>query len=336
MVLLSVAGFVMVAALAVASWLLGRTMLPTELATPSAVESVTVEYQDFDDARTVDLVVELQNSSGLLMRGSGLLTGSTCVSGGSITSGGSSFVVDRIPLMNLATAQPLARSLAIGDRGGDVRELQQAFAALGYAGAVDGVVGPHTLAFFNDLRHGLAADAPRVDAIDPASIVWMPASPAEVTECPISVGSVVEPGTVLAELPALITSLRVGTKPTAVASSARTLIIDGVVAGLDGEGRVDAAAWPKIAATTTFRGYLADPEKVVLSGSVQLAEPIRVAQVPPSALFGIDNDTACVSDEATVYRGAVVSSERGYTLLEFSGAEPDAVTLTPNPREQCS
>lgn len=334
-VLLSVAALLLATALAASGWLLGRTTLPTELATPSAIENVDVAYQDFDDARTADLAVKLQDSPGLVARGAGLLTGSTCTPGGAIMSGGATFILDRVPLLDLATAQPLARTLVMDDRGADVSELQQAFAALGYTGAVDGVVGTRTIAFFNALRRGLVADAPRVDAIDPASIVWMPSSPAEIVTCPISVGSSVEPGATLAELPPAIASLRVRTLPTAVPSSARTLLIDGIVANVEEDGTVDAAAWPKIAATPTFRDYLTDPEKVVLSGSVQLAEPIRVAQVPPSALFGVGDDTACVSDATTVYRGTVVSSERGYTLVDFSDPEPEIVSLLPNPRRQC-
>lgn len=299
------------------AWAIAHAAVPPELAQARPVESLSIPYEQFDDARTVDLTATLQPSPGVVARAPGVLTRSACSPGAALRSGQAAFLVDRLPLVALSTAQPLTRPLAAGDRGADVREVQQAFAALGFTGGVDGVVGAQTIRFYNDLRRAAVADAPLVETIDPASLVWLPSAEVVVVDCPTAVGEDIEPGTVLAALPPTLLTLRVGTTPAALPDAARTLTVDGVTAAVDSSGAVDAAAWGALMATATFRSYALAPDDVVLSGTLRLGESIRVARVPPSFLRDTDDGRVCVEDGGTVFVGDLVSTDLGSTLVRF-------------------
>lgn len=328
---LAAAGVILLATAAVvAAWAAGQTALPPDLGTAAPVASLSVPYEDFDDAHTVDLTATLQESPGLTSRTSGILTGSSCTPGATIDSGRAAFVVDRLPVIALATAQPLIRPVTTGDRGPDVRELQDAFAALGFEGAVDGVVGPQTLRFFDQLRRAAVADAPRVDAIDPAALVWLPSASVAVTDCPVAVGGDVEPGTALAALPPTLTGLRVGTAPTALPLAARTLTLDGVAAEVAPDGVVDPESWDALAATASFRAYALAPDDVVLSGSLRLRDAVRVARLPPSLLRDTADGRVCVRDDGAAYLGDLVSSDLGYTLVRFDDPPSSADVTAPD------
>jgi peptidoglycan hydrolase-like protein with peptidoglycan-binding domain len=324
--LASAAACVLGVAVAVSAWALGRTTLPDELENPAPIESIDLEYEDFDDARTVDLSATMQPSPGLVSRTSGLLTASACAPGADLASGQAAFLVDRLPVIALATAQPLTRHLVVGDRGTDVREIQEALIALGFEGPADGVIGPQTLRFFNGLRRAAVADAPLVDTIDPASVVWLPSTTVTATDCPTAVGSSVEPGTVLAALPDDLIALRVGTLPSALPTAPRTLTIDGVTAAVDGAGGVDEEAWGDIAATSTFRAYVVAPDDVVLSGTLSLRDPVRVARIPPSLLRETADGRVCVSDDGESFVGDLVSTDLGRTLVRFDD-EPSSADV---------
>ncbi len=320
------------AAVAAGAWAIARAVVPPELAPARPVESLSIPYEQFDDARTVDLTATLQPSPGIVARTQGVLTRSTCAPGTALRSGQAAFLVDRVPLVALSTAQPLTRPLAAGDRGADVREVQQAFAGLGFTGSVDGVVGAQTIRFYNDLRRAAVADAPLVEAIDPASLVWLPSAEVVVIDCPTAVGEDLEPGAVLAALPPTLLALRVGTTPAALPDAARTLTVDGVTAPVDPSGAVDAATWGDLMATATFRAYALAPDDVVLSGTLRLGESIRVARIPPSFLRDTDDGRVCIEDHGTVFVGELVSTDLGSTLVRFD----DEPTTADAPRADTS
>lgn len=318
-----------------AGWLLGRTVVPDELRVAEPVTRVAIAHEEFTDTRTVDLALTLQPSAGMVLRVGGVLTASRCRPGAEVASGGSTFAVDGAPLIDLRTSQPLWRPLPLGARGADVRSVQEALVAVGFTGPSDGIMGPQTLDYFNALRRRVEPAAPLVAEISPDSVVWLGEAPTRIADCVSSVGQPLETGAILASLPPRLTALRVGTMPAAVPDRPRTISIDAVQADVDGEGVVDPESWTAVADTPSFRRYVADPESVVLKGTLQTASAIPVALVPPSALFSISDDEACVTDGSSSFRGAIISTESGFALVEFPGEGPTEVELSPAPELPC-
>ncbi len=319
----------------------GRLSVPTDLAPPFAVERYDVQVDDFSDRHTVVMEVSLHTSSRVLVQTSGIVTSSSCAPEAVIVSGDSVFAVDGTPLIDLSTPHPLWRPLGADAKGGDVRELQRSFASLGFRGAIDGVVGPQTIAFFNGLRRAIASDAPLVTEIAPSDIVWLPEESVTGASCPVPVGSVVHPGDVVAELPPRLSALGIGTLPVVMPDLPRTVVIDGISAAVDEQGNVDRQSWPEISETPSFEAYVADPKTVVLKGDVQLTTPVRVSRIPPSAIFGTRTGKGCVSDGVQTYEGEILTSELGYTLMSFASGSPSEVLIAltisrhvPDPRRR--
>ncbi|QAV71187.1 hypothetical protein ESZ53_12495 [Salinibacterium sp. UTAS2018] len=316
-------------------WALGRISLPDELAVPHPVEQFELSYQDFDDARTVDLTLTVQPSVGLVSQAEGLLTASSCSPGVVAVSGASTFSVDGEPLINLHTTQPLWRPLSEGMRGPDVKSFQDALSALGSNGDVDGILDGRTIQFFNALRRNHVENADYLWEVPPSSVVWLSSGSNEITGCNSGVGASVSSGTVLADLPHLISSLRLSRLPSALPANPRVLVINDVTASVNDDGTVDPESWSAIAATADFRAFAADPANSVFKGTVRLVEPIQVASVPPSALFGIARETACVREGNVTVHGTIISADLGFTLVRFDGAPPEEVELSPPPRTRC-
>lgn len=320
---------------AVLGYVQGRLGVPAELEPPLAVERFDVHMGDFSDRHTVVLNASLQPGSKLFVQSTGLLTSSSCSSEAPIANGGSTFAVDGVPLIDLHTTHPLWRTLGIDAKGADVREVQRSFASLGFRGAIDGIVGAETVGFFNALRRTFASDAPTVTEIAPSDVVWLGAESAAIASCLFPVGSIVQPGDAVAELPPRISTLRLSAPPIVLPDFPRTVSIDGVDAAVDEQGNLDRQSWPGISETASFEAYVADPKTVALKGDVQLATPIRVARIPPSAIFGTRAGRGCVSDGTHTYSGEILSSELGYTLMRFEAATPAETLIAPDPEQIC-
>ena len=320
---------------AIVGWSVGRIALPAELERPVAIERSGVSVEEFSDRRTVDLSITLEPSAKVTSPSGGLLTSSSCSPDAVIEHGGSTFAIDGTPLVDLATAHPLWRTLEVGAKGTDVRELQESLALLGFEGVIDGVMGPRTIAFFNGLRRAAVPDAPLVDAIAPSSVVWLPSDAVTGGTCLSHVGAVLQPGDALVELPPRISALRLGTMPRTLPARPRVVSVDGVPAGIDEQGNVDRQAWPALASTPSFRAFVADPKSVAFKGEVQLVDPIETVRVPPSAIVGASGDRGCVWDGDVAYAGAIVSSQLGYTLMTFDDDPPSEVEIAPGAGQTC-
>lgn len=334
--LVLVGGLLLLAGCATAAgYVLGGLAVPAELERPLPVERSDVRVEDFSDPHTVVIDVSLQSGVKVIVQSNGILTSSSCGSETPIATGGSSFAVDGTPLINLATAHPMWRTLDMDAKGADVRELQRSFANLGFRGATDGVVGPETIAFFNTLRRTFVADAPLVTEIAPSDVVWLGEEPVTGASCVVPVGSVLHAGDAVAELPPRISGLRLGNLPVVMPDLPRTVVIDGIAATVDERGDLDRQSWPEISKTPSFEAYVADPKTVVLKGDVELTTPIQVSRIAPSAIFGTRAGSGCVSDGTHTYEGEIVSSELGYTLMRFESARPSEVLLAPGAELAC-
>ena len=104
---------------------------PTALREPVPVTSAPVTQRSFDDARTVELALTLGADVSLTAPASGRVTALTCRPDTPFSSGGSNLSINGAPLLNLATAVPLWRSLGVGDEGADVLALREELIRLG-------------------------------------------------------------------------------------------------------------------------------------------------------------------------------------------------------------
>jgi len=332
-----VAGSVAAVAVSVGifAWTAARAPVPSELAAPKPIDLVQVETVAFADSRTATLTVSLREGPGAVVRADGMVTNSTCSDGGVLRSGEANFFLNGQPLVNLHSSAPLWRVLVRGDHGADVGDLQQALVKEGFRGAVDGVLGEETIGFFNEIRRRQAAHAEEVEVISPESILWLDSEAVTVDECLVPVGTSVGTGTALASERPEIGMLRVADRPDVLPEAPRELTVDGVRAAVSIEGDVDSAKWEAIASTGSFAEYSAHPDEVILKGEVRLAAPIDVAQVPPSAIFGISGGSGCVTDGHRSYSGALVSAELGFTLMTFDKEAPTEVIASPPPGREC-
>lgn len=304
--------------------LIPRIPPPDSIAAPLRVTSFTTSSEDFFDTRQVEIVVSQEDDRGLAVVMGGVLTQALCTVGVPVTSGSSNFAVNGVSLLNLATSFPLWRSLGVGDQGVDVSAVQNELTRLGFSVEVNGVLGWSTINAFNEAVSAASGSMVLSDQIDPNMIVWLPSPSVTPASCPHRVGDQVGAGQQLATLPPVLASVGIKALPAGLVAGDRTIMIDGIALPVDRQGNVvDVDAAQALTQTDSFRRFQADPKGVVLAGQLQLATPIKVVRVPPSAIFEVDANTgeACISAAGKPTRGSLVGSELGYTLMSFPVSE---------------
>lgn len=316
---------------------------PVALERPSELTSVPLTHRAFDDARTVDVTLEVGDAVTLRSNTGGRVTASTCAAESVVASGQSTFEVDGFALVNLATTVPLWRDLVHGDAGKDVAALQEQLAALGFNAEGNGIVGPLTMQAVTDLLSQQGNRDMTGGTIPSAAFVWLPSPSATVSRCHTAVGDPLAANEALATLTAPPTAARVTLPPQALGEAARELVFGDTVVPVDETGvSTDAAALLRLTESPAYREWLSEafgaspagqsresPPAPSIQGSLRLREPIEVAVVPPGAIFEATNDRACVSLGTSVYPVQILGSELGQTFLHFPEGAPEAVN--PNP-----
>lgn len=304
---------------------LTRTERPELLRDPEPVGVVAPAWRLFEDARTVQVRLTRGASASLTAPDDGRLTVWQCASGAELRTGDSSMSLDGWAVLSLATTIPLWRDLSVGDTGADVEALQQALVDLGQDLAVDGRMGPSTMDAFVRVVGAIEPGSPRPAMVQASRLLWLPGPTVSVSECDASVGEQVSAGQRVAATDGPLIAAQVADHVQAPAGGARVLVVDGVRVALDDEWRVSVAALGDLAATDAYRRHIANPEAVPLTGTAALDTPLRVASIPPGALFGLEGERACVaSSDGNVLGIQVVASELGQALVTFEGAEPPA------------
>lgn len=131
----------------VAGVLAGRTLLAPPQALPSGRSYALVAVEDGTVQRSLRLDVSASWSGGSAVtnRASGTLTGLVARSGTPVEAGDVLYTVDLAPVFAARGTVPAFRTLAQGDEGADVRQLQRLLRAVGVrADAPDGVYGSAT------------------------------------------------------------------------------------------------------------------------------------------------------------------------------------------------
>jgi hypothetical protein len=313
---------------------------PATLATAAPATTAAVTYRTDADERPVQVELETGAPRTVVTSRAGTVTSSNCTTGGTIAHGDAIATVDGVPVLALATSVPLWRELRSGDRGDDVRALQE---ALGGPLRTDGVVGAATLraahAFLID--HGLErASVPR-DSIDPDHVAWIPASTVTTQRCTAVVGAALPDDGVLAELPSELRSARLQRLPDDAVPGDRVLRFGPSTAHVRPDGVVDdPRALRGIESLTEYRSTVNSADGVpTMTASWSLAEPLRVGVVPPTALWDVAENEACVLPSTSgPVRVRVIGSELGQAFIradDLDGGRLASVRTDPDRTATC-
>lgn len=314
---------------------------PAALRTATPVETVAVTERTDADEHQVQLALDTGAPRAVVTSRTGIVTSSSCATGGVVRSGTEIARVDDLPVIAFASGTPLFRDLDDDDRGEDVRGLQQELARLGSRITVDGIVGPGTLRAVRSflLAHDVPRSALSDDTIERSAFAWIPAAEAAVRTCTAVVGAPVDADGTLVELPAELRGARVEQLPADVVAGPRAINVGQFRSAVDDHGVVtDPAALAQIGALPEYAATVASADGVpTLPATWALAEPLTVQVVPPTALWDLRDDHACVQpvtgDPVPV---EVVGSELGQSFVRAgSGTTLDRIRATPEGGRPC-
>ncbi|MFJ4232779.1 peptidoglycan-binding protein [Cellulosimicrobium cellulans] len=268
---------------------------PNRAAAAAPVAPVVVvpvlERAELAVARTVTV----ESGEGLEARSqaSGLVTREP-VPGVLLEQGDVVLVLDDRPVRAFVGTTPFWRPLVVGDRGDDVRALQEYLVETGYlSGAADGVFGDRlrtAVAEFN-VDSGLGRG---VGSFDPATVVWVGPSPLRVATVPVRAGDSVAPGQPVVVGPAAAVAITVS-DPT-----------DGGAPIPEGEvGPFELAVGATVVPYDPDDSRIVDTDAVVAlaaavgpasaaQGTVRSVARREVLVVPASALVQGADGTTCV------------------------------------------
>jgi len=327
---------VLVAVGVVAGGLLFWDPAPASINPSSGGDSFQVTNQSFDDSRMVSVTVTLGAAQTLASPVTGRVTSSTCDAGAEVVSGSSTFAIDGVPVVNLATSVPLWRDMARGDTGADVSAFTAELARLGVlSGNGSTGLSQEVITAWRDMAIALGAPSSAVprDGIPQSLIAWLPSSGAVVSQCDVLVGGLVSPGQPLATFSAPVTAAYVPTRPSQLTPGDRILAIDDqTTLTVNADGMIDdPASLSALASSPTVRTSQALGVLDSLTGRYSLATPIQVSVVPPLAIVSSGGTTGCVIADGESRQVTVVASQLGQSLVLFEdgGPPPQAVSLDP-------
>ncbi|RUR01106.1 peptidoglycan-binding domain-containing protein [Labedella endophytica] len=309
---------------------------PQALETPDTITAVPVGVQPFDDARSVDVGFSLGSATTLTSPGDGRVTRFACAAGDSIRSGESLLAIDGSPVLTLSTRVPLWRDLVEEDTGDDVRALQQELARLGEPVTVDGILGTETLDAL-ERRFRAIGDTEVLEAITAMRILWIPSPSVAIDACELGTGASVAVGEPLATLAAGLAAATVEQLPDDLVPGERVLVVDGERLPLTSDGIVtDTAALATLTSSSSLREAVLG-EATSFTASMELAEPVDISVVPPSAVVAIDGATGCVVAGDVARPVDIVGSQLGQTLVRFTddAAAPPSVAVQPAESTTC-
>ena len=296
-------------------FLLAPTAPPHELenATPAAEFSPT--SQKFSDARDVQLSVVTEGQRVLASPATGTVTRWACRPGTVFSSGSSSISIDDSPILSLATVVPLWRDLGLGATGRDVQSLQRALNVLGADLAVDGRLNLATRSALSALVKSIGGTW--TGTLLRRGVIWLPTRTVNVTSCETLLGAELGAGSTIAKSAGRIVRMKPKVPPVSLFEGRRVVVVGDVAVTADANSEVsDGGAIAKIKKTAAYRSWLDSKGAVPLIGSLQLAKPIVVLSVPPSAVFGLESGGPCIIAEGKALRIRIVTSSLGRTVIQ--------------------
>lgn len=313
--------------------------VPQPLRQPASGGMVPVTYERFDDARTVELEVRSGGKRQVLSPSAGVVTRFACEPGAQFSSGKSPISIDGEAKVALHTRVPLWRDIDPGSSGPDVKALQAELRRLGLTASNTGRYDRATRLAVSKLLggHGVRPAGSRLSV---KAFIWLPEERVKVESCEVDVGAAVSPRQPVATVPARVTSIQAKTMPQNLVDGKRVLVIDDVAVSTDSLGRVtDEADVARVMATPIAVIASSSNGSVPMTATLALAEPLRVAAVPPSALLTGGGGSNCIVDaDGNHIEVSVVSSTLGRSLVTTAPGSPQlhSVRIDPAPSDSCA
>ncbi|MFD7025044.1 peptidoglycan-binding protein [Promicromonospora sukumoe] len=223
---------------------------------------------------------------------------------------------------------PLWRNLRPGDKGDDVRSLQEELARLGFDVLPDGDYGANTSAAVIELFSRVGVAKPD-GTLPMARVLWLPRAKVIIAECTAPLGATVGAGPI-ATTTATLASLHVSLDESGAVPGVRVVRYRDNSAPVAADGTVtDSKFLATVAAGAEYQSASAEVgQGVSLTLEYALAEPLQVAVVPPGALLDVQDASACVRVDGKAQSVQVVASQLGQTMVLFEdGATPSTVDL---------
>lgn len=295
---------------------------------------VSIERQDVIDARSVTIEAEDVALSPVAAPRSGMVNTSSCKPGEALHSGQSLLSIEGRGTLMLSTSEPLWRDLHIGDRGTDVKSLNDALGALGEEVPSDDIVSDRTVTAFVNVAAKAGIDlGDGYTTITMSDVTWLARDGVVVAGCPAPVGQIVGQGSAIAELPTTATSARIQKLPTDAVSGTRVIQIDDTTIGVSDDGTVE-----DLDALSRTRTFLASETRSggtrTMNAQWKLKDPVTVGVVPASAVgtTGGEHAQACVVTESGSTPIRVVGSMLGRTYVQTAdgGIPTGRVSVRPN------
>ncbi len=219
----------------------------------------------------------------------GTVTAVEVAAGDVVVSGDRVVKVDGVWRVAVATPEPLWRRLSRRDRGPDVTMLQGWLGEAGfYEGEADGVFGRGLQGAVKAWAESLGVVKPD-GSFDPSWVVWLPAGSFAVSEVTVAVGSPAPSAgspVLRGVTPLVEASLRDQNNRRFVEEGRWVLAVGDVEVGVV-DGQVTAEG------LVTLAGVL-DPEEPLTSGRVRRALPVKVLEVPATAVVANGEGATCV------------------------------------------
>jgi hypothetical protein len=311
------------AALIESGILVGNNLIPASappsLADPPVIDQVDVTFRQFDDPRLVEVDLILGSELNLIAPVAGIITAFECAANAALQSGTAPLHISGQPVVAIATSAPLWRDLELGISGDDVTSLHNELSRLGYNAPTGNKVTAETFTAVETLLLKVGTKTADKNVISMSQFVWIPEDGARVATCQAAMGQSVTPGQPVAALRRILAAAQV-TLPTQLTPGQRVLQVENVATTLDSNGQVSSVGLADLMASNAYRlTLLNNPDLPTLTGRVSLAESIKVAVVPPGALYKQVGTTACVlSGGTTPVPVEVVASELGQTLVRLT------------------
>lgn len=291
MVTLVVALSVVVVPVGLLVWLRTETADRLSGLEPEPVAVVVLaESREVSDTRAVT-VVPVWGAAPEVLAPSwfGTVTSVAVEPGDVVVSGDAVMKVDGVVRAAAATPEPFWRPLGRRDRGSDVEALQGWLAEVGtYEGDIDGVYGRDTETAMKEWAASLGVAKPD-GSFDPSWVLWLPGkrfsvssveatvgAPAPATGSPVLVGAV----------PLVSVELRDQDSRRFVETGEWVLQVGDVEAPVV-DGKVTDAGLEMLAEALDQAGEFA-------SGRVQRAEPVKVLEIPATAVVANASGDTCV------------------------------------------
>jgi peptidoglycan hydrolase-like protein with peptidoglycan-binding domain len=297
--------------------------VPDVVAVSDQPITVDVVPMSFDDTRMMVVEPVVSAEQGYLADVSGVVVESACRVGSAVESGDAVWTVGDQRVVALALERPLWRDLGSGSRGEDVRALQKELSRVGYPVGDDGVFSRTTAA---QVKKFWADRGVKNSSVVPlAQVVWLRARSVVPAVCDAKVGDRLVAGQVLFTAGGQLGSLTLQT-PAGVTPGERVAVLGSGEQAPIGEDQTvtDSAFLEAFSSSRDFDAWRRD-ESVRLSVVTRLGEPLRVVQVPASAVYAVEGGSGCVLDAGAPRRVRVVASELGKAMVS-SDPLPSNVT----------